>query len=348
MRLSAVLVCLSVLLPGCHDQARGGGTGARDRIKVVGSSTVYPFTTLVAEQFVASDPDAPPPVIEATGTGAGMRLFCGGLGAGHPDLADASRRMTSGEYRLCRRNGVGAIIEAPIGIDGVVLAEARIGPRFALTRAQLYRALAARPGGRPNTAARWSDIDPALPAVPISIYGPPATSGTRDALVELVMVPGCEAAYPAVKNLARADPAAHAALCGRIREDGAFVDAGENDNFIVQKLAANPTALGVFGYSYLEENADTVVGVPVDGVAPSYAAIAAGRYPGSRPLYLYAKKNHLGAVPGLRRFLSLYALSWSPDGPLARRGLIASPAPVRAAASAALAAERPLDPRTLR
>lgn len=345
MRLSVVLASLCVLVAACHDQARGGGGGARDQIRAVGSSTVYPFTTLVAEEFVADDPDARPPVIESTGTGAGLRLFCAGLGASHPDLADASRRMTRGEYRLCRRNGVGAVIEAQIGIDGVVFAQARGGPRLSLTRAQLYRALAAAPGGRPNAATRWSDIDPALPAVPISVYGPPATSGTRDALVDLIMGPGCEAAFPAARRLARVDPAAHAVLCGRIREDGAFVDAGENDNFIVQKLAKNPNAIGVFGYSYLEENADAVTGVPIDGVPPSYASIAAGRYPGSRPLYLYVKKNHLEAVPGLRRFLDLYARSWEPGGPLVRRGLIASPA--RAAAASALAAERPLDPRLL-
>jgi phosphate transport system substrate-binding protein len=180
------------------------------------------------------------------------------------------------------------------------------------------------------------------------VYGPPATSGTRDALVELIMIPGCEAADPAARALARSNPDAHRARCARVREDGVYVDAGENDNLIVQKLAANPNALGVFGYSYLEENAATVRGVPVNGVRPSYAAIANGSYPGSRPLYLYVKRNHLDAVPGLRRFLGLYAASWGPDGPLARRGLIAAPAPVRAAATAAIATERPLDPATLR
>ncbi len=314
----------------------------------MGSSTVYPFTTLIAERFVSGDPDAATPVIEATGTGAGMRLFCSGLGAGHPDIVDASRRMTLGEYRLCQARGVGPVIEVQLGIDGVAFAEASDGPRLALTRADLYRALAAEPGGRPNAARRWSDIDPRLPAVPISIYGPPATSGTRDALVDLIMVPGCEASDPGARALARADPGAHRARCARVREDGAYVDAGENDNLIVQKLAANPTAIGVFGYSYLEENAGSVKGVSIDGVAPTYAAIADGSYPGSRPLYLYAKRNHLAAVPGLRRFLELYAASWSPGGPLARRGLIAAPAPVRAEAAAAIATERPLDPATLR
>lgn len=344
--LASLLLACSALV-ACHDQARGGGAGARDGIRVVGSSTLYPFTTLVAERFVLSDSDAEPPVIESTGTGAGVRLFCGGVGAAHPDLLDASRRMTLGEYRRCRRNGVGPVIELPVGIDGVVLAEAVGGPRFSLTRAQLYRALAVEPDGRPNAARRWSDIDPALPAVPIRVYGPPATSGTRDALVDLIMVPGCEAAFPTARALVRTDPAAHARLCRRIREDGAFVDAGENDNFIVQKLAANPTALGVFGFGYLEENQGAVRGVPVDGVAPSAGAIADGRYPGARALYLYVKNDHLEAVPGLRRFLRLYAASWGPDGPLTRRGLIPSPAPIRAAAAETVRTERPLDPATL-
>lgn len=343
MRHFATLL-LALMLPACHDQARGGATGARDAIRAVGSSTLYPFTTLVAERFVESDPRAKPPVIESTGTGAGFRLFCAGLGARHPDLADASRRMGAGEYRLCRRNGVGPVIEVPVGIDGVVLAEPLDGPGFRLTRAQLYRALAAEPGGRPNAARRWSDVDPTLPDLPIAVYGPPATSGTRDALVELVMVPGCDAADPGARRLA---PAPRAARCGRIREDGAFIDSGENDNLIVQKLGANPHALGVFGYSYLEENADAVRGVPVEGVAPSYRSIADGRYPGARPLYLYAKRNHLDAVPGLRRFLRLYAASWAPGGPLARRGLIASPRAARAAAAEIVRTERPLDPRSL-
>lgn len=314
---------------------------------MVGSSTVYPFTTLIAEQFVASDPKAAAPVIESTGTGAGVRLFCAGLGAGHPDLANASRRLTRAEYLTCQRNSVGPIMEVPIGLDGVVIAEAKRGPRLSLTPAQLYRALAAAPGGRPNRTRRWSDIDPALPAIPINVYGPPASSGTRDALAELIMTPGCEAAFPPARQLAAADPEAHRALCTRLREDGAFIDAGENDNLVVQKLGQNPTALGVFGYSYLEENAEAVVGIPINGVTPSYLSIADGRYPGSRPLYLYLKRNHLDAVPGLRRFLRLYAANWGPGGLLARRGLIAAPASVRARAAAVIAGEQPLDPATL-
>ncbi|MCP3735376.1 substrate-binding domain-containing protein [Sphingomonas sp. RP10(2022)] len=337
----------ALCLAGCRDQANGGGGGTRDQITVVGSSTVYPFTTLVAERFVADNPDARAPVIESTGTGAGMKLFCAGVGAGHPDIEDASRRMKRGEYAACQRNGVGAVMEVQIGIDGIAFAESKNGRGMMLTPAILYRALAARPLGRPNTAKVWRDVDPTLPATPIQVYGPPATSGTRDALAELILTRGCEAVDPHAKALATTDPDAHKALCTRVREDGAYIDAGENDNLIVQKLAANPDAIGVFGYSYLEQNARSVVGVAIDGVKPTYATIADGRYPGSRPLYVYVKVAHLHAIPGLATFLKLYAGAWGPDGPLVRRGLIAAPAAVRAKATAVIARQTPLDPAEL-
>lgn len=329
------LLFLLLLLAGCHDQAARGGV--RAQITSVGSSTVYPFTTIVAENYVASDPAARTPVIESTGTGAGLKLFCAGIGAAHPDIADASRRITAAEYAACRRNGTGPIIEIEIGLDGLAFARSKAAAPFPLTVATLYRALAAAPGGATNRARTWHDVDPALPATPIRVYGPPATSGTRDALVHLVLLPGCR----------QVDPGKPEAACTRLREDGAFVDAGENDNLIVQKLVANPDAIGIFGYSYLEQNAGSVVGVPLDGVAASYDAIASGRYPGSRPLFLYVKQAHLAAVPGLRSFLKLYAGAWNPGGPLVRRGLIAAPASVRARSAAIVAGETPLDPATL-
>ncbi len=335
---------LTLCLAGCQDQANGGGGGSRDQITAVGSSTVYPFTTLVAESFVANNPDAKAPVIESTGTGAGMKLFCAGVGAGHPDIEDASRRMKRSEYAACRNNGVGPVMEVQVGIDGIAFAEAKNGPGMTLTPADLYRALAAAPLGRPNTAKVWRDVNPALPATPIQVYGPPATSGTRDALAELILTRGCEAIDPRAKTL---DPEAHKALCTRVREDGVYVDAGENDNLIVQKLAANPNAIGVFGYSYLEQNLGTVDGVAINGVEPTYATIAAGAYPGSRPLYVYVKKAHLRAIPGLATFLKLYAAAWGPDGPLVRRGLIAAPEAVRAKAAAVVANETPLNPAEL-
>ncbi|AIT06982.1 phosphate ABC transporter substrate-binding protein [Sphingomonas taxi] len=351
VRTPGLLLTWALCLAGCQDQANGGGGGARDQITAVGSSTVYPFTTLVAETFVANQPDAKAPVIESTGTGAGMRLFCAGLGAAHPDIEDASRRMKRSEYAGCQANGVGPIMEVQIGIDGIAFAEARRpagnGPGMRLTPADLYRALAATPGGVRNAARLWRDVNPALPATPIQVYGPPATSGTRDALAELILTRGCEAIDPRARTLARTDPEAHKMLCTRVREDGVYVDAGENDNLIVQKLSANPDAIGVFGYSYLEQNAGTVDGVAIDGVTPSYATIAAGAYPGSRPLYLYVKIAHLKAIPGLKAFLQSYTRAWGPEGPLVRRGLIAAPPAVRARAAAVVAHETPLDPADL-
>ena len=239
-------------------------------------------------------------------------------------------------------------MEIQVGIDGVAFAESKRGPALSLTPAQLYLALAATPRGRANTARTWHDVDAALPATPIQVYGPPTTSGTRDALAELILAKGCEAIDPAIKAIKDAQPDAWAARCTRIREDGAYIDAGENDNLIVQKLQSNPDALGVFGYSYLEENRDSVLGVPIAGVSPTYDTIASGAYPGSRPLFLYVKKLHLDAVPGLRRFLRAYAANWAPGGPLAKRGLIAAPADIRARSAAIIARESAFDPAGLK
>ena len=346
MRLPCLLAAMFALA-ACHDQANGGGAGVREQITAVGSSTVYPFTTIIAERFVAADPDAKAPVIESTGTGAGMKLFCAGIGAGHPDLEDASRRMKPSEYRDCAAHGAGELLEIQIGIDGIAFAESKRGPHMALTSVDIYRALSAHPGGKPNTARTWADVNPMLPAIPIQVYGPPATSGTRDALAELILAKGCDAVEPGALALAARDPEAHRLFCTRVREDGAYIDAGENDNLIVQKLQANPDALGVFGYSYLEENRQTVDGVTINGVQPTYDAIAADRYPGSRPLYVYAKKAHLDAIPGLRAFLRLYAENWGKDGPLVRRGLIASPEAIQARSRAIIAREITLDPANL-
>ena len=343
-------IALAALLPfitaACVDEA-AGGSGAREQITAVGSSTVYPFTTLVAEQYLANTPSARPPVIESTGTGAGMKLFCAGVGAAHPDIEDASRRMKRSEYDTCARNGAGALMEVQIGIDGIAFAEALNGPAFRLTTTDLYRALAATPDGKPNRARTWRDVNPALPATPIQVYGPPSTSGTRDALAELVLAKGCEASDPAATALKAADEDAWKARCQRVREDGAYIDAGENDNLIVQKLQSNPNAIGVFGYGYLEENRNAVRGVPIDGVAPTYATIASGDYPGARPLYLYVKKAHLRAVPGLARFLATYTKAWGPDGPLAKRGLIAAPDDIRARSAAIVRDAIALDPAAL-
>ncbi|MDF2493186.1 substrate-binding domain-containing protein [Sphingomonas sp.] len=338
---AAVIVALLALTTACHDQA-SGGAGARAQIKAVGSSTVYPFTTIAAEQYLANNPDARPPVIESTGTGAGMRLFCAGIGAAYPDIVNASRRMKQSEFEDCIRHGANEVLEVQIGIDGVAFAEAKNGPKMSLTPADLYLALAATPNGKPNKRRTWRDVNPALPAIPIQIYGPPSTSGTRDALAELIMAHGCLDSDPEAARLKETDEDAFKARCQRVREDGAYIDAGENDNLIVQKLTANPNAIGVFGYSYLEENGGSVVGVPIGGVVPTTSTIVDGRYPGARPLYIYVKKQHMDAVPGLRAFVRQYTRLWGAEGPLTRRGLIAAPATVQQRSSEIVQTETPL------
>ncbi|MCW3836253.1 substrate-binding domain-containing protein [Sphingomonas canadensis] len=317
-------------------------------IRAVGSSTVFPFTALVAEAFVNQGGTSRPPVVESIGTGAGIARFCGGAGWEYPDIANASRRMKKSEYALCEKNGVGEIIEVQIGVDGVALAESNNGPKLQLSKKDVYLALAASPGGKPNAARTWQDVNPALPAIPIQVMGPPSTSGTRDALVELIMEPGCAEANPEAKELKKSkDTGPYDKLCKRIRDDGAYIDKGENDNLIVQGLAQNPNAVGVFGYSYLEENAARLHGVPIEGVTPSYEAIASRTYPGARPLFLYVKKRHLRAVPGLSDFLKLYATMWDPQGKLVKRGLIAAPEDVRAHSRDIVAGGIALDPAQL-
>jgi phosphate transport system substrate-binding protein len=337
----AALALPVVVLAGC-------GSQSRDQIKIVGSSTVYPFTTAVAEQFVNKHSNLKAPVVESTGTGAGMKLFCAGIGPQHPDILNASRRIKRSEYEKCEANGVGDVLEVVIGTDGIALAESNNGPRFKLTREQLYLALAANPRGQKNVSKKWTDIDPALPAIPIQVYGPPSTSGTRDAFAELVLNPGCETAMPAAKAFKSSDPDRYADVCTKMRDDGAYVDKGENDNLIVQNLVANPNAVGIFGYSYLEENHDRLHGVPLEGVEPTYETISAGSYPGARPLYLYVKKAHLKAVPGLKEFLDDYQAAWNPSGPLVKRGLIAATNEVRQHSQDVIEKGTPLDPASLR
>lgn len=348
IRTIGLATVAALALAACRDQASAEAAGARDQIRIVGSSTVYPFTTSVAEQFVNTHAGVKAPVIESTGTGGGIKLFCAGIGARHPDIADASRRIRSSEYGQCEGNGVGPVLEVQIGIDGIAFAASKAGPHFPLTAVELYRALSAEVGGRPNPNRSWRDVDPQLPAVPIQVYGPPATSGTRDAFAELILARGCLADDRGATALQARDPAAFARRCTTIRQDGAYIDAGENDNLIVQKLQSNSNAIGIFGYSYLQENGDRLDGLSVEGVAPSYAAIASGRYPAARPLYIYVKKAHLDAVSGLRPFLDTYAALWGPDGPLVKRGLIAAPPAIRARSAAIISGAIPLDPATLR
>ncbi len=339
-KLWTVIGLAALALAGCGDG--GGSGGARDQIRIVGSSTVYPFAKAVAEQFVRNNPNFGAPILESTGTGAGMKLFCAGVGAGHPDIENASRRIKKSEYDDCRKNGVNQVIEVPIGIDGLALIEAASSPQFSLTQEDVYRALAANPYGRPNTARTWKEVNPALPAVAIQVYGPPPTSGTRDAFSELIMEKGCEK-DAGMKALKESDKDRHKDWCTKIREDGAYVEAGENDNLLVQKVAGNPGSVGILGYSFLGENEDKVRGIPLGGVSPTAETIANFGYPGARPLFLYVKGEHLAAIPGLREFVAEFARGWAAGGYLSRHGLIPTPADQMAAANRAATELKPLD-----
>ena len=299
---------------------------ARDYVSIVGSSTVYPFSTVVAEQFGRSTAFKTPK-IESTGTGGGFKLFCGGIGVQYPDISNASRRIKLSEVNSCAANGVKDIVEVKIGYDGIVVANSRNARHLDLTLEELYLALAKNvpdpQGGAKlvaNPYARWSDIDASLPNVTIEVLGPPPTSGTRDAFLELVMQVGCEQ-FPVVASL---EGDAQQVACHTLREDGAYIEAGENDNLIVQKLEANPDALGIFGYSFLDQNADKVQGSSINGVKPDFEAIADGSYPISRPLYFYVKSAHVGVIPGIREFLAEFTSddAWGEYGYLSDKGLI--------------------------
>lgn len=307
----------------------GGDAGTRDTIKIVGSSTVFPFARKVAESFGAANNGFRAPVIESTGTGAGMKLFCAGVGPSHPDIANASRRIKKDEFETCQKNGVKDIVEIQVGLDGIALASAKGGIDLALTPAIVYKALAAKPFGKEQTAKTWKDVDPSLPAEPILVYGPPSTSGTRDAFKELILEAGCKT-DAATKALKETDEDKFKAICTDVRSDGAFVETGENDNLIVQKISGNLKAVGIFGFSYLEENADKLQDLAINGVDATYENISSFKYPGARPLYIYVKKAHLSAIKGLQEYVMQWTTMWSKDGPLAKIGFVASPDDVMA------------------
>ena len=305
---------------------------ARDQIRIVGSSTVFPYTQAVAEEF-SNQTGAPAPIVESTGTGGGMQVFCAGIGEQHPDITGASRRMKKSEYDLCQKNGVTDVTEVLLGYDGLSIAVSRANPTdWDLTLPQIFKALAAEVpvDGKmvPNPYRKWSEVDPSLPDTPIIVLGPPPTSGTRDAFVELAMHAGCEA-VPEVKAIAEASGNKEWVKenCSRMRTDGPFIEAGENDNLIVQRLNSDPNAMGIFGYSFLFENMDKLKDVRIDGVASDADTIADGSYPLSRPLYIYIKNAHRGVIPNLEEFVTAYADDYAlaPDGYLAERGLVALP-----------------------
>ena len=323
----------ALALSACQDQAASGG-GARDYISAVGSSTVYPFATAAGEKFAEATGNKVPK-IDSTGTGGGFERFCQGVGGDTPDIANASRRIKKKEFDSCAANGVKDIVEIQIGIDGIALGEAARGPGFKLTEEDVYKALAANPYGKPNTAKTWKDVNPALPAVGISVFGPPSTSGTYDAFKELILAKGCDA-NPAMKALKDSDKDKHEAVCTGLRGAPFYVEQGENDNLIISKLDKNPDSLGIFGFSYLDANKDKIKAVPVQGVSPTYDTIADGSYPGSRPLFIYVKKAHIGLIPGLADYVAEFLKGAASGGYLAAKGLVVSPKDVadKAAANA--------------
>src|ERR1044072_6644500 len=307
-----------------------GTAEARTQMRAVGSSTVYPFAKQVAERVARANPRLGAPIIESTGTGAGMKLFCAGVGERFPDVENASRRMKASEAKLCAANGVTKITEIQVGIDGISLATSKRTPLANLTTRDIYLALAKTPFGKPNRAKTWKDVNGKLPALPIRVYGPPPTSGTRDALGELIMIAGCDS-NPGMAAVQKANENKYKAICTGMPEDGAFVEDGENDNLIVQKLEANPGTVGIFGYSYLEENTNLLKGLSINGVAPTYDTISSFKYPGARPLYVYVKTAHVGAIPAVRAFVAEFTKesAFGPNGYLRQAGMIAGPTAVR-------------------
>jgi phosphate transport system substrate-binding protein len=322
---------------------------ARTQMHAVGSSTVYPFAKIVAERIGRVNPTLGTAIIESTGTGAGMKLFCAGVGERFPDVENASRRMKASEAKLCQQNGVSAITEIQVGIDGISLATAKNTPLQNVTTRDIYMALAKTPWGKPNRARTWHDVNAKLPNLPIRVYGPPPTSGTRDALGELIMTAGCDsnAGMAAVK---KADEGKYKAICTAMREDGGYVEAGENDNLIVQKLEANSGTLGIFGYSYLEANSDRLKGLQINGVSPTYDTISTFKYPGARPLYIYIKNAHAGAIPAVRAYAAEFTKesAFGPNGYLRRSGLIAAPNNTRAHSQQLARALSPLNLASLK
>ena len=299
---------------------------ARDQINIVGSSTVFPFATAVAERF-GKNTDFKTPVVESTGSGGGLKLFCSGVGTNTPDITNASRRIKSSEVELCGKNGINEIVEVKVGYDGIVLANSRASDVMKLSRKDIFTALAkdVPVDGKlvPNPYTTWNEVNADLPAIKIEVLGPPPTSGTRDAFVELAMEGGCKK-YDMIAAMKKSDKDGYKAVCHSIREDGAFVEAGENDNLIVQKLEANPSAFGIFGYSFLDQNSDKVQGSEIEGNEPTFEKIADGDYPVSRSLYFYVKKAHIGVVPGIEEYLAEFTSedAAGEDGYLAEKGLI--------------------------
>lgn len=327
-RTSVLLVsALTLLVSG-----NAFGKSARNYINIVGSSTVYPFATVVVEKF-GKTTKFKTPKVESTGSGGGFKLFCSGIGARYPDITNASRRIKKSEIKKCKKNGVNEIIEVKIGYDGIAIANSKKSKAFSLSLKDIFFALAKQvpnpQGGETlieNPYKTWKDVNATLPNIAIEVLGPPPTSGTRDAFAELAMEGGCKS-IPWIKAMKKTDKRRYKTLCHTLREDGAYIEAGENDNLIVQKLEANADALGIFGFSFLDQNGDKVQGSAIDGVKPEFESIADGHYPISRPLYFYVKKAHVKVIPGIKEFLAEFTSekAWGDEGYLTDRGLIPMP-----------------------
>jgi phosphate transport system substrate-binding protein len=339
-------ITMALGLAGAAVVGLAGTAEARDQIRIVGSSTVFPYTQAVAERFAANT-GAVAPVVEGTGTGGGMQIFCQGIGTDFADITGASRAMKASEWDLCQQNGVTNVTEILLGYDGLSMAVSQKGEAMNLSKAQLFNALAAEVEVDGEVVAnphqKWSEIDAALPDIPIVVYGPPPTSGTRDAWVELVMEEGCSE-FAAIEELPEERKEE---VCQRMRTDGPFIEAGENDNLIVQRLTADPNAYGIFGYSFLYENQDRLKPVEIGGVAPNEETIESGEYGVSRPLFIYVKNDHRGVIPNLQEFLEEYVSddAMGPGGYLSERGLIPLPedklSQVQEAATQAASMESP-------
>ena len=323
-----LFAALLLLVPAGMIQAQS----ARDYISIVGSSTVYPFATVVAETF-GKTTKYKTPKIESTGSGGGFKLFCAGVGVEHPDITNASRRMKKSECQMCQENGVEKVTEVRIGYDGIVLANSKKSKQVSLSRKDIFLALAKEvpaPSGAqklvPNPYKTWNDVNPDLPKVKIEVLGPPPTSGTRDAFGELAMEEGA-GEIPFMKELKEKDKKMFGKVAVTMREDGAYIEAGENDNLIVQKLEANPDAFGIFGFSFLDQNTDKIQGSKINGATPTFDNIADGDYPLSRPLFFYIKQAHVDVIPGMKEYVKEFtsAKAWGEDGYLSEKGLIPMP-----------------------
>jgi len=344
MRKISLIIAL-----GLASTASSSFAQSRDHIDIVGSSTVYPFTTVVAETY-GKKTGKKTPKVESTGTGGGMKLFCAGNSIDTPDVTNASRRIKQSEFDKCQANGVKDIVEVQIGFDGIAIANSKKSSVMKLSRKDLFLALAkkvpATDGSEKlveNPYTTWKEVNPALPATKIEVLGPPPTSGTRDAFVELAMEGGCKT-FGFIKALKKSNKKEYKTVCHSIREDGMYVEAGENDNLIVEKLQKNPKALGIFGFSFLDQNSDKVQGAVIDGKKLSFESIADGVYPISRPLYFYVKKSHIGKVPGIEAFLKEFTseAAWGDEGYLTDKGLIPLAKEKRDAMAASAKALTPL------